>query len=186
MQDYQNKLATHIINKGYTIYGGYVYKTLVNNDPTSDIDVHVKNKEDMNVLLKDLEENFGCVKEDEYWDGKCLDMPPFLVGYTLTCPFSNTSCNVDLVYDYHAEQDNDIFKLEYKQVNNKPEIIYKNGTHEHAQKIIHQLRKRQFTSWNDMRKQDKEYFNLNTWTDTNSLIFKINKSIKRVEQEVYQ
>ena len=74
-QEHQDKLAEYIVKQGYTIYGGYVYKRLVNGDYTKDIDVHTKNKDDTYILAKDLKDNFGCKQKKRVFRWQ-------LLGYT--------------------------------------------------------------------------------------------------------
>ena len=172
---YQDCLAEHIIKQGYTIYGGYVYKRLINGDETNDIDVHVKNNEDMNALAKNLGETFSCKIEDSYWN-----VPPYQIGLTMSCPDNQKKLHVvDLMIE--SVQPIDLFKLEYKQVNDKPQIVYRNGTNGQAKKIIEELKKRRFSPWKDMRDKDKLYFSGDKWTDTSSCGFKIKKFLGLVE-----
>lgn len=182
-EDYQDHLANHIIKQGYTIYGGYVYKKIVNGDKTDDIDVHVKDKEDMNILAKHLQETFGCNKEKSYWESDCYDIPLYEIGMRMLCPYNKQGLYaIDLMDTTESQQTTDIFKLEYKQVNDKPQIVYKEGTDEQAKKVIKELKQRRFSPWGDMRDKDKLYFSKeNTWTNTSTYNFKIKKLIGLVE-----
>lgn len=179
-EDYQNQLANHIIKQGYTIYGGYVYKKLVNGDETNDIDVHVKNIKDMDTLADNLNETFGCHKGDLSYNGTFWDINPYINGRKMLCPFEEKYYKIELMIE--STQNNDIFKLEYKQDNNKPQIVYKNGTDEQAKKVIKELKQKRFTPWENMRDKDKRYFSKNNkWTDTSTFTFKIKKYIGLVE-----
>lgn len=180
-ETYQDVLAKHIINQGYTIYGGYVYKRLVNGDKTDDIDVHVKNDEDMHALYKNLGEHFDCVQK--YRNKK------YVTGISMVCPntrwfrsgYPESLFTVDIFQDNTFLLESDIFKLEYRQIDGKPQIVHKDGNVEQAKNIINQLKKRQFSSWKNMRTKDKQYFSRDKWSDTNSWNFKIKKFIGLVE-----
>lgn len=56
---FQDKLADDIVDQGHAIFGGYVFKRLVNGDPTNDIDVRVDPSR-MQELQKYLEETHNC------------------------------------------------------------------------------------------------------------------------------
>lgn len=128
--NFQDHLAKHIINRGYTIYGGYVYKRLINGDETNDIDVHVENIDDMNNLAQNLKETFDCKKEKVYWEDGFIDFPPYVTGMRMSCPCIKNDQNdqsnqklysVDLMIECESiSQNGDIFKLEYKLINKRP------------------------------------------------------------------
>ena len=179
-ENFQDHMATHIIKQGYTIYGGYVYKRLLNGDKTNDIDVHVTNKEDMYSLSKNLTETFGCKEERLYMDDMYWDIDPYVIGMRMSCLCKQQNFySIDLIFK-NMSQNNDIFKLEYKQINEKPQIVHKNGLDEQAKKTIKELKQRQFAPWENMREKDKQYFS-NGWTDTSLYSFKIKKLFGLVE-----
>ena len=182
-KNFQDKLAEYIVKKGYTLYGGYVYKKLVNGDETKDIDVHVENKNDMNLLAENLKDMFDCKEEKLYIDGRFLDFGSYVTGMRISCPCPHNVNNaylIDLMIQ-SLHQNNDILKLEYKQINEKPQFCFKNGSDEQANKVIKQLKQRQFTPWANMRTKDIQYFSKDKWKNTDTYGFKIKKVFGFIE-----
>jgi hypothetical protein len=56
-------LASQLVSTGGTLFGGYVYKTIINGDQTADLDV-IGSIEKIQVLL----ENYGCLRERDYYN----------------------------------------------------------------------------------------------------------------------
>ncbi len=138
MNEYQDRIATHIIKEGYTIFGGYVYKRLVNGDQTSDIDVKVNNYKEILNLQNDLLNTFGCIKINKrnFIDYNTNTNEP---SVTLNCGQSQyvDICTKQFV-DIITKQDSKIFKLEYKNF----KISNNDGNNIEAQDTIKNLKLR--------------------------------------------
>lgn len=177
-QTFQHELAKFIIGKGHPLVGGYVYKTLVNGDRSSDLDVKVKEEQDdtdVKNLLGELKKKFKC-EEVTFREHPRYDRT--IQGHSLVCPFNTwdswrktmqkSYMGIDVIIK-SPEVKNDIFKLQYKQVDGVPTIVDEDGDTNRRDRVIKELKARQFRSWNDMRLKDKDYFNKTQWTDLNNL-----------------
>ena len=190
----KDRLAEHIVDNGYSIFGGYVYKTKVNGDKTLDIDVDISYN-DPSDLIKSLEEKFSCyLHDDQHRDN--------LSGYTVFfCPDNpaehrfNMQADKEMnegkkkgllslvrsdvryeevkLFKRNFQDKNPIFKLHYKKVNGIPTIVDEDGNEERCRQVITNLRNHKFQSWPNMRPQDKRYFASPLWTDIGSFRFKI-------------
>jgi len=181
----QERIATKILKLGHTIFGDYVYKTLVNGDSTPIIDVVVPgatytygnfngNCKGVDDLSDYLTEKFHC---------KCFDAGH--IGYDdiysvhMLCPGINDQDeNKVTVNIFDGSPPNKgwispIFKLNYKKVDGKALIVNDDGNEESCKKTVTDMRNRKFSSWKYMNDEDKWYFNGWRWTDTNSLTYKI-------------
>ena len=150
---YQDKLANFILQNHYTIFGGYIYKTLINGDKTDDIDVMVRSKQEMEILKKKLKRKFKCIElqnnymSDEYFS---YDM----TGIKMLCPNNKKYYYVDILmhfnYDMHSFYD---FRCYMK--NGK---LLVSNSHGNEKKIINELRNRLYRPWYTMREKDVKYF----------------------------
>jgi hypothetical protein len=183
-RNFQDKLVDHIVNGGHTIGGSYVYKTLVNGDPSSDIDVKVTSYNEMEKLCNEMETLFKCQRSRITEEPISIGLFRYGgegMGNALQCPYSVNGRTeyerVEMIMPLQRPS-NPVFNLEYKQVDGKPQIVNCDGNNEEAQRTIQQLQNRQFASWSDMRPKDKVYFSKPQWTDTSSWSFKMSNFFK--------
>ena len=181
----QDRIATKILKFGHTIFGDYVYKTLVNGDSTPNIDVVVPgvtykygnfngNREGVDKLADYLTDKFKC----ECFDAGHLGYDD-IYSVHMSCPgVSDQKENRVTVNIYDENPSNKgwlspIFRLNYKAVNGKGTIVNNDGNEEDCKKTVSDMRNRKYTSWRYMNNEDKWYFNRWQWTDTNSLTYKV-------------
>ena len=169
-QTYQNKLVKSLLDKGHTLFGGYVYKTVVNGDESNDIDVSVP-PESIETLLNEMQKEFKCNRTSLY--------EPYARGNSLLCPFEiwipklgkyeTSHQRIDIITSDSRKDDSDIFKLQYKQVNGIPTIVDEEGDDKRRDRIVKELQARQFKPWDDMRIKDRIYFGSPQWTNLNEI-----------------
>lgn len=108
MEEYKEKLAQHILHEGGTLFGGYVYKTLIRGESSRDLDVVHRDPPRLVETLKNLfscreilsdEEMFGArALECENAANKvCVDIIPHLEErniptHWVTCDSSGLQC----------------------------------------------------------------------------------------------
>jgi hypothetical protein len=78
----------------------------------------------MNTLADNLHETFGCNKGGFSYNGICWDVDPYINGMKMLCPLEEKIYEIELMIE-STQDNNGIFQLEYKQVNNEPQIVYK-------------------------------------------------------------
>lgn len=179
----QDRIVSKVLKLGHTVLGEYVYKTLVNGDRASEIDIVVfggtytygtfnGNSESVDKLNDYLKEKFDC----KCFDGGYLGYDDTYSAH-LICPGVNdeqkNTVTVNIYDDISWTSLSPYDGLRYKKVNNRNLIVNNDGNEETCKKIVADMRKRRFTSWGHMNSADKKYFNWWTWTDTNSLSYKI-------------
>jgi len=160
----QDKIAMGLVRNGYTLYGGYVYKKIVNNDDTNDIDViHDEG------VQKFLQDTYSCVKIESSrfrYPYSCVKIE----STRFRCP-SASVFNKDVYVDItkHDENSNSsnssnsnnkskIFKLHYKLINGIPTVVNSDGNTVECENTINELKNRRYYSWDNMREKDVEYF----------------------------
>ncbi|ARF12026.1 hypothetical protein Klosneuvirus_3_161 [Klosneuvirus KNV1] len=186
MPSYYTRIPNFIVGQGHTIFGSYVYKSLVNGDVASDIDVRVP-EEKWKELKEQLESTFQCVESnrpsDEYRKRQIR------WTYSMNCPNNDPLSSqfyrgqrIDFTHPQKNQNYSpDMFKLQYKEVGGKPMIVHSDGDNEKCKKVVSQLRRREFVPWEGMRYKDKEYFNQPIWTDASTFRYKFKNMFRKDE-----
>ena len=161
MADYQDRIARGLVVNNFTVYGGYVYKKLVNGDKTNGIDVLTKDTQESTNASNFLQSNYKCKQFDKY-----------IGKINLVCPYGREKVYVN-IYNGWPKSENRIFKLQYKLVDSIPTIVNSDSNEKECAETIKHIEKREYWSWDAMRSKDLKYFQ--KWTDLNSFPYNMKK-----------
>lgn len=191
--DHQNKIAYDIMMAGYTLYGGYVYKTAVNGDLTSNINVD-SSESRRDPLVRNLQETYKCQivsskEQEEEGDGICLLCPRQFISHPETSlELDSRRLNDEIIHDHRQYVQVDIgrarkhhsthpfdIRLRIPGATNKVEFATPWWLENDLYKTVNMLRRRQYYASNDMRGKDERYFSAPLWTDRGSFSFMLKK-----------
>ncbi len=149
---------------GY-IYGGYVNKTLLRNESTSDIDVCI-DKNNLDKLKIDLINKCHCreLSSHKYKLFRNTSKTAYLL-----CPAGPVDIfDLDIARKRYANTRSYFQSIVYTNNRYLHILDIDNPTELHKQekdKIMDDIRNRRYKPWSDMREKDREY--LKDWTITN-------------------